>query len=259
MYSSSSTATSPFPFTGPSAPALPTSGTKLSPPAASPLVTTAAQDIKPSTPAASPLAPTTFRAVFISGSHHPQGYRSRTPLPSPPPHLRHCPAIWGDLLLHLRVRLPLVTLEDVAECVKDAKISADRAARLAGEEHKRTISALRRQREEVLSASPDTERELHLAALYSHQYSTEPALSVATTQHQAFLVGPQPAALQPSAPATHAARAALKPAPLQPPALATHAARSASQRTALQPPARASHVACAATNPATTQPSAPAA
>lgn len=95
-----------------------------------------------------------------------------------------------------------MTLEDVAGCVEDAKTSADRVPlELAEAEHTRTTLALSQQREQTLSARPDTEskitdskralkkRELHLSALHSRQRSTDAALSSATAQNQTFLKG----------------------------------------------------------------------
>lgn len=83
---------------------------------------------------------------------------------------------------------------------------ADLAARSLAEEHYRTTSALRRQREDILSASSDTkreitdlertlrERELRLSTLISRQHTTDVALSSVTTKHETFLKGPHPAA-----------------------------------------------------------------
>lgn len=77
-----------------------------------------------------------------------------------------------------------------------AKTSADRAALgLAQEEHHRSTSALRPQREELLSASSDTEKEitelkraleerkLRLTTLQGRQYFTDATLSLAESKY----------------------------------------------------------------------------
>lgn len=99
--------------------------------------------------------------------------------------------------------------EDVARCVEDAKTTVDRAAlELAEAEHKRATSALTHQREELLSATSDMEREkadlqntlkereLRLITLQGHQRSTDAALSSANDKHTTFIKGLLPAAPQ---------------------------------------------------------------
>lgn len=100
------------------------------------------------------------------------------------------------------------------------------------------MSAPRRQQEGIRSASFDTERdivemkrtfkarEMHLDALHSRKRSTSSALSAATNQHQAYLKGLQPAALQSQAWSTHATHIAFTPAALHPPASATPTAHA---------------------------------
>lgn len=93
-----------------------------------------------------------------------------------------------------------MTLKDVPDYLKDAKTIVDQVAIEPTEaEHARTTSAISQQREDILSACSDTEREiatlsrmlkkreLHLAAFYSRQPSTNAALSSVTAQHQTIL------------------------------------------------------------------------
>lgn len=160
-----------------------------------------------------------------------------------------------------------MTLDDVTDCVENAKTSRDRAARqLADDEHKRATLVLHRQREEILSSSSDAEneinevkrtlaeRELRLTAQRTRRPDT--ALSDTNRKHQTFLKCLHPTVMQPSAPALHADNPALKPAATQPSAPVPHAVNSASQLAAMQSPAPAPYAARPTLKTAATQPSA---
>lgn len=146
---------------------------KTSPPAASPTM-----DAKPSSPAAPSVQDAkpsisltaVVRSASASVAFHTQGLRPSSPIPPimpfnpvppPPSHLQYFVAIWNNRPNDIGQQPSQVTLDDVANCIDRAKALVDLAAhRLTDEGHQRTTSAVRRQPEEILSASSDTEQEI---------------------------------------------------------------------------------------------------